>query len=86
MSFFRKLDFVKTKADHGSFVSDDKTMFITVYMDHLLRFVPNIDPCIDSVMQNLQDRFEITDLDDVIHYLKIEIDVNFGKKIMTLRK
>ncbi len=44
LDFLRKLDFHKTEADHGLFVSVDKTMFIAVYVDDLLLFGADTDP------------------------------------------
>ncbi len=69
LDFLKKLDFHKTIADHGLFASADKTIFITVYLDDLLLFDADIDPCIDDEMQTLQDRFQMTNLGDVSHYL-----------------
>ncbi len=86
LDFLRKLDFHKTKADHGLFVSAEKTMFIAIYVDNLLLFGVDIDPCINDVMQNLWDRFRMTDLDNVLHYLGIEVDVNLNKKTITFRQ
>ncbi len=86
LDFLRKLDFHKTEADHGLFVSADKTIFIAVYVDHLLLFGADINLRIDDVMQNLRDRFQMTDLGDVSHYLGMKVDVNLGKKTITLRQ
>ncbi len=84
LDFLKKLDFHMTEADHGLFVSADKTIFIAVYLDDLLLFGGYIDLRIDDVMQNLRDRFQMTDLGYVSHYLGIEVDVNLGKKTITL--
>ncbi len=85
LDFLRKLDCHKTKADHGLFVSADKIIFIAVYLDDLLLFDADIDPRIDNGIQNLQDRFQMTDLGDVSHYLRMKVDVNLGKKTITFR-
>ncbi len=85
LDFLRKLDFHKTEIDHGLFVSADKTMFIVIYVDNLLLFSADINPRIDNMMQNLGDRFRITDLGDVSYYLGIEVDVDFSKKMITFR-
>ncbi len=61
LDFPRKLDFHKTEADHGWFVSTDKTFFIAVYVNDLLLFDADIDLRIDNVIQNLRDRFLMTD-------------------------
>ena len=59
-------------------------MFITVYVDNLLLFGANIDPRIGDIMQNLQDRFWMTDLGDVSYYLRMEVDVDLNKKTISL--
>ncbi len=86
LDFLRKLDFHKTKGNHGLFVPDDKAMFISVYIDDFLLFVADIDPRIDNVMQNLRDRFQMTDLGDVSYNLGMEVDVNLGQKSIILRQ
>lgn len=86
MDFLKKLGFHKTEADHSLFVSSDKTLFIAVYVDDLLLFGADGDPRIDNVMQNLRDRFKMTDLGDVSHYLGMEVDVDLNKKTITLRQ
>ena len=53
LDFLKKLDFRKTEAEHSLFVSADKTMFIAVYVDNLILFGADIDPCINDVIQNL---------------------------------
>ncbi len=80
------LDFHKTEANHGLFVSAHKTSFFAVYSDDLLLFDADIDARIDNVIQNLRDTFQMTDLGDISHYLRIEVDVNLGKKTITLRQ
>ena len=59
-------------------------MFITVYMDNLFLFGTDIDPWIDNIEQNLRDRFRMIDLGDVFYYLRMEVDVNFNKKTISL--
>ncbi len=53
LDFFRKLDFHRTGADNGLFVTADKIILIAVYIDDLLLFGLDIDPRIDDVMLNL---------------------------------
>ena len=61
-------------------------MFIAVYVDDLLLFGADIDLWIDDVMQNLQDRFRMTDLGDVSYYLSMEVAVDLNKKTITFRQ
>lgn len=53
LDFYQKLDFYKTEANHGFFVSADKTMFIAVYVNDLLLFSADIDSYINNVIQIL---------------------------------
>lgn len=84
LDFFQRFDFHKTETYHCLFVSSEKTMFIVVYINDLLWFDIHIDPQIDYVIQNLQDRFKKKDLGDVSHYFGIEVDVNLSRKKITL--
>ena len=83
LDFFRKLEFYKTKTDYSLFILGNKTMFITIYMDNLLLFGTDIYLHIDNIMQNSQNKFLITDLGDVSHYLEIKIDVDLSKNTIT---
>lgn len=84
LDFFQKFDFNKTKTDHGLFVLANKTMIIIIHINDLLVFDINIDSQIDNIMQNFLDRFQITNLDDVFYYLRIETDIDLNKKIINL--
>lgn len=55
-------------------------MFIAVYLDDLLLFGADINLCIDNIMQNPRDKVQMMDLGNILHYLKIEFDVNINKK------
>ena len=74
------------EADHGLFVSVDKTMFIAVYIVDLLLFGADIDPRIDDIMQNLQDRFWMIDLGNVSNYLRMKVDIDINKKTITFQQ
>ena len=77
------LDFHMIKADHSSFVSTDKTILIAVYIDDLSLFGADIDPCNDDKIQNLHNRFQMTDLGDILYSVGMEVDVNIGKRTKT---
>lgn len=55
-------------------------MFIAVYLDDLLLFGADINLCIDNIMQNPRDKVQMMDLGNILHYLRIEFDVNINKK------
>lgn len=54
-------------------------MLIFIYNNKLLLFSANIDLYINNIIQNLEDRFRIIDLEYVSHYLRIKIDGNLCK-------
>lgn len=55
-----KLDFHKTKADDSLFVLNNKTMIILVYVENLHPFGKDINFYIDHIIQNLWDKFWMT--------------------------
>ena len=66
------------------FVSNDKKQYIAIYVDDLLLFGADI-PRLEFIQKQLSDRFKMTDLGDVSHYLGMEVDVDVGKSI-TIRQ
>lgn len=72
------------EANHSLLISADKTMFIAIYMNDIFFFDNNIELQIDNVIQNLQNRFLMTDLSDISYYLRIEVDIDFNKKTISL--
>lgn len=59
-------------------------MFIIIYIEYFLLFGINIDFWICNIMQNLQNKPWIIDLDDVSYDFSIKIDIDLDKKIITL--
>ncbi len=82
--FLKKLNFHKIESDPSLFPSADKTILISVQVDDLFFFAPDINFQIEDVMQNFQDRFHMTDLDDDSYYPLMEVDEDFNKKTITL--
>ena len=78
--FLKKLRFVKLKLDHGIFISKEKQVFISSYVDDLLFFGTDI-PRLENIQQKLYDQFQLTDLGDISHYLGIEVDYVVREKI-----
>lgn len=56
------------------------TLFIAFYIDELFLFIANINLSIDNVMQNQRKRFGMRNLDNVLHYHSIEVDIDNNKK------
>ncbi len=82
--FLQKLGFQRLELDHGIFVSEDKQLFIAVYVDDLLLFGLDLSP-LEQIQQSLRDRFKMTDLGDISHYPEMDVDYILGDKI-TLRQ
>lgn len=84
LEFLRKFNFHKTESDPSLFASADKAILIAVYVDDLLIFAVDINFQIEDLMQNLQDRFRMIDVSDVVYYLVMQVDEDFSKKTITL--
>ena len=84
VEFLQKLGFQRLELDHGVFVSEDKQLFIAVYVDDLLLFGSDLAR-LEQIQQSLRDRFKMTDLGDISHYLGMEVDYILREKI-TLRQ
>ena len=85
-NFLKKLEFKHVNADHGLFVSNDRFIYIAIYVDDILFFSALNNPRVQEAMQELQDRFQMTDLSEVSHYLSMEVNNNIEKKTITLRQ
>ena len=84
--FLQKLGFHKTQADNSLFISSDRSVFIGDYVDDLLLFGADGDPKVDEVMKYLSDRFKMTDLGDLSHYLGMEVDIDFAAHYESTRR
>ncbi len=80
VEFLKKLRFVGLELDHGIFISKDKQVFISVYVNDLLFFRADISR-LEDIQQKLHDRFKMTDLGDISYYLRMEVDDVVGEKI-----
>ncbi len=70
--FLQGLEFTKTDANHSVFVSHDKSTFVSVYVDnfHIIGDDLNI---INGLKNKLSERFCITDLGSISHYLGMSV-------------
>ena len=74
MNFLHKFGFHKSKSDHEVFISEDQSIFLTVYVDDLLLFSLNTMR-LDEIQCQLFSQFKMTNLDEISHYLGMEVDV-----------
>lgn len=70
--FLQALRFTKTDVDHSVFVSHDKSMFISVYVDNLFIIGKDLN-FINGLKNKLSERFWMTDLGSVSHYLGMSL-------------
>ncbi len=82
-SFLNKLNFHEIKSDKSLFVSEDKKMFIVIYVDDLLIIEADMSR-IDKIKTELKSTFKMTDLDSTSHYLDMKIRRDRERRILTL--
>ncbi len=66
--------------DHGVFISQDRQLFLAIYVDDLLLFTSD-ESRVTNIQNQLSARFQMTILGEVSHYLGMEVDVEVGKQI-----
>jgi hypothetical protein len=82
-SFLNKLEFHEIKSDKSLFVSEDKQMFIAVYIDDLLIIESDMNH-IDKIKAELKSTFKMTDLNLMSHYLDMKIQRDRKRRTLTL--
>ena len=78
--FLKKLGLERLELDHGVFVSQDRQLFLAIYVDDLLLFASD-ESRLTDIQDQLSARFKMTNLGEVSHYLGMEVDVEVGKQI-----
>lgn len=79
VDFLKKLGFERVEPDHGVFVSQDRQLFLAIYVDDLLLFGSD-ESRLTEIQDQLSARFKMTNLGEISHYLGVEVDVEIGKK------
>ncbi len=82
-SFLNKLGFHEIESDKSLFVSEDKKMFIAIYVDDLLIIEADMSR-IDKVKAELKSTFKMTDLGSASHYLGMKIRRDRRRRTLTL--
>ncbi len=82
-NFLNKLDFHEIESDKSLFVSEDKKMFIVIYIDDLLIIEADMSR-IDKVKAELKSTFKMTDLDSTLHYLDMKIQRDRERRTLIL--
>ncbi len=71
--FLTGLSFKRSNSDHAVFIKND--IFLVMYVDDLLLFGPNLNNLRD-IQDQLKQRFKMTDLGQLSHYLGMEITIS----------
>lgn len=82
-SFLNKLDFHEIESDKSLFVSEDKKMFIVIYVDDLLIIEADMSH-INKIKTEFKSTFKMTDLNLTLHYLNMKIRRDKERRILTL--
>jgi hypothetical protein len=80
--FLTGLGFKRSNSDHAVFTDPRTGIFLAMYVDDLLLFGPNLDD-LQDIQDQLKQRFKMTDLGQLSHYLGMEITITPGKLVLT---
>ena len=80
-NFLKKLGLKLLELDYGSFASHDHQQFLAVYVDDLFFFASD-ESCLTNIQDQLSERFKMTNLGEISHYLGMEVDVETGKILL----
>ena len=79
--FFKKLGLERLELDYGVFVSQDRKLFLGLYVDDSLLFASD-ESCFTNIQDQFSARFKMTNLGEISHYLGMEVDVKTGKILL----
>jgi hypothetical protein len=78
--FLTGLRFKRSNWDHAVFTKNG--IFLAMYVDDLLLFGPNLND-LQDIQDQLKQRFKMTDLGQLSHYLGMKITITPGKLVLT---
>jgi hypothetical protein len=78
--FLIDLGFKRSNSNHAVFIKDE--IFLTMYVDDLLLFGPNLND-LQDIQNQLKQRFKMTNLRQLSHYLEMKITIIFDKLVLT---
>ncbi len=79
--FLIDLDFKRSNSDHAVFTKDD--IFLVMYVDDLLLFGLNLNH-LQNIQNQLKQRFKMTNLRQLSHYLGMKIIINSDRDQLML--
>jgi hypothetical protein len=81
----KKLEFKRIESNHKIFISLNTEIIVIVYVNNLLLFELDMKD-IRFIQNELNSRFQMTDLKELSHYLKIKIIINSDRDVIILRQ
>jgi hypothetical protein len=78
--FLIDLDFKRSNSDHAVFIKNE--IHLAMYVDDLLLFDLNLNH-LRNIQNQLKQRFKMTNLRQLFHYLRMKITIIFDKLILT---
>jgi hypothetical protein len=78
--FLIDLEFKRSNSDHAVFIKDE--IFLIMYVDDLLLFDLNLND-LQNIQNQLKQRFKMTNLEQLFHYLEMKITIIFDKLMLT---
>jgi hypothetical protein len=83
--YLKKLEFKRIELNHEVFIFFDTEIIVTVYVNDLLLFESDIKE-IRRIQNELNSRFQMTDLRELSHYLEIKIIISSDRNVITLKQ
>jgi transcriptional regulator of heat shock response len=78
--FLIDLNFKRSNSNHAVFIKND--IFLIMYVNDLLLFDSNLND-LQNIQNQLKQRFKMTNLKQLSHYLEMKITITFDKLIFT---
>jgi hypothetical protein len=78
--FLIDLDFKRSNSDHAVFIKNE--IYLAMYVDDLLLFNLNLNHLRD-IQNQLKQRFKMTNLRQLFHYLEMKITITSDKLVLT---
>ncbi len=81
--FLIELEFKRSNSDHAVFIDSRTKIYLAMYVDDLLLFDLNLNDLYE-IQNQLKQRFKMTNLRQLFHYLDMKIIINFNRDQLML--
>ncbi len=80
--FLIDLKFKRSNSDHAVFIDSRTKIYLAMYVDDLLSFDLNLND-LQNIQNQLKQRFKMTNLEQLSHYLEMKITIISDKLMLT---